>query len=173
MGITTGAQGLTVIRRALRVRPVATLPLFTPVLPFRRRIVEAGCACSSVRPSLRRCSPAPIGLLPYQNTRFQTRIAEFGARLSEWSLNPWRKLSLLALTFLFFFFSGVGLGSIIGALSLMDLVAAVLCVLTLELGVRARGVLRRGGGDRLAMHLVDMARMGLLYGLLLEGFKLL
>lgn len=88
-------------------------------------------------------------------------------------MNPWRKLSLLALTFLFFFFSGVGLGSIIGALSLMDLVAAVLCVLTLELGVRARGVLRREGGDRLAMHLVDMARMGLLYGLLLEGFKLL
>jgi di/tricarboxylate transporter len=111
--------------------------------------------------------------LPYQNTRFQTRIAEAGLRLSEWSLNPWRKLSLLLLTFLVAFLIGVGLGSITGALDLLDLVAAVLCVLVLELSIRARGVLRRGEGDRLALHLVDMARMGLLYGLLLEGFKLL
>jgi hypothetical protein len=111
--------------------------------------------------------------LSYQNTRFQTRIAEAGARLSEWSLNPWRKLSLLVLTFLLSFFIGVGLGTISGALDLMDLVAAVICVLVLELSVRARGVLRRAEGDRLPLHLLDMARMGLLYGLLLEGFKLL
>ena len=109
----------------------------------------------------------------YQNTRFQTSIAEAGARLSEWTLNPWRKLSLLVLTFLLSFLIGVGLGSITGALDLMDLVAALICVLVLELSIRARGVLRRGQGDRLPLHLVDMARMGLLYGLLLEGFKLL
>ncbi len=111
--------------------------------------------------------------MPYQNTRFQTRIAEAGTRLSEWTLNPWRKLSLLVLTFLLAFLLGVGLGSITGALDLLDLVAAVLCVLLLEVSVRARGVLRRAEGDRLSMHLLDMARMGLLYGLLLEGFKLL
>lgn len=109
----------------------------------------------------------------YQNTRFQTNIAEAGARLRDWSLNPWRKLSLLLLTFLFSFLIGVGLGTISGALDLMDLVGAVICVLVLELSVRARGVLRRAEGDRLPLHLVDMARAGLLYGLLLEGFKLL
>lgn len=111
--------------------------------------------------------------MPYQNTRFQTRIAEAGARLSEWTLNPWRKLSLLVLTFLLSFLIGVGLGSITGAFDLLDLVAAVLSVLVLEVSVRGRGVLRRAKGDRLPLHLTDMARMGLLYGLLLEGFKLL
>jgi hypothetical protein len=109
----------------------------------------------------------------YQNTRFQTRIAEVGARLDDWTLNPWRKLSLLLLTFLLSFLIGVGLGSITGALDLTDLLAAMICVLVLEASVRARGVLRRREGDRLPLHLTDMARMGLLYGLLLEGFKLL
>jgi hypothetical protein len=111
--------------------------------------------------------------LRYQNTRFQTRIAEAGSRLGDWTLNPWRKLSLLLLTFLLSFLIGVGLGTITGSLDLMDLVGAVICVMVLELSVRARGVLRRGEGRRLPLHLLDMARMGLLYGLLLEGFKLL
>jgi hypothetical protein len=115
----------------------------------------------------------PATLLGYQNTRFQTSIAEAGSRLGDWTLNPWRKLSLLLLTFLLSFLIGVGLGSITGALDLLDLVAALICVLVLELSIRARGVLRRGERGRLPLHLVDMARMGLLYGLLLEGFKLL
>ncbi|MBM5816884.1 MAG: DUF565 domain-containing protein [Cyanobacteria bacterium K_Offshore_surface_m2_239] len=158
MGITTGAQGLTVHRRGLWGSASGNpAPLW-----FR---------CTVRRKSRR--VPSTTTPLPYQNTRFQTRIAEAGARLSEWSLNPWRKLSLLVLTFLLSFLIGVGLGSISGALDLMDLVAAVLCVLVLELSVRARGVLRRAEGDRLPLHLLDMARMGLLYGLLLEGFKLL
>lgn len=109
----------------------------------------------------------------YQNTRFQSSLIEVGSRLADWTLNPWRKLSLLVLTFLFAFLIGIGLGSITGALSLMDLVAALLCVLALEASVRLRGDLRRREGDRLPLHLTDMARMGLLYGLLLEGFKLL
>ncbi len=111
--------------------------------------------------------------MPYQNTRFQTNIAEAGTRLRDWSLNPWRKLSLLLLTFLISFLIGVGLGSITGALDLLDLVAAVICVIVLELSVRVRGVLRQEPGGRLPLHVMDMARMGLLYGLLLEGFKLL
>jgi hypothetical protein len=111
--------------------------------------------------------------LRYQQTRVQTRFAEAGLRLTEWARNPWRKLSLLLLTFFLSFVIGVGLGSISGALNLLDVVAAMLCVLVLEATIRGRGALRRGEGDRLPLHLVDMARTGLLYGLLLEGFKLL
>ena len=109
----------------------------------------------------------------YQNTRFQTSIAEAGSRLQNWAINPWRKLSLLLVTLLISFAIGVGLGTISGALDQMDLVAAILCVAVLELSVRSRRALRRAEGDRLLLRLVDMARMGLLYGLLLEGFKLL
>jgi hypothetical protein len=111
--------------------------------------------------------------LRYQQTRFQTSIAEATTRLQDWAINPWRRLSLLLLTLLISFVIGVGLGTISGALDLMDLVGAVVCVAVLELSIRSRRALRQAADNRLLLHLVDMARMGLLYGLLLEGFKLL
>lgn len=127
--------------------------------------------------------PAPLSILwprtaqpfalAYQQTRFQTTIAEAGVRLQSWALNPWRRLSLLLVILLISFAIGVGLGTISGALDQMDLVAAVICVALLEVSIRSRRALRRSQGDRLLLQLVDMARIGLLYGLLLEGFKLL
>ena len=44
--------------------------------------------------------------------------------------------------------------------------------LVIEAAARLRTPLRRRP-ERLALQLLDMARMGLLYGLLLDGFKLL
>lgn len=110
----------------------------------------------------------------YQQTRFQSSIAEAGSALKRWSSNPWRRLSLLLVVLLISFVIGVGLGTITGALGQMDFIAAMVCVLVLEVSVRTRrALLREGTGDRLLVQLVDMARIGLLYGLLLEGFKLL
>ena len=71
------------------------------------------------------------------------------------------------------FVIGVGLGTISGALDQMDIIAAMVCMVVLEVSVRTRRVLSQASGDRLLLQLVDMARIGLLYGLLLEGFKLL
>jgi hypothetical protein len=45
-------------------------------------------------------------------------------------------------------------------------------VLAIEAAARLRGRLRRRS-ERLPLQILDMARMGLLYGLLLDGFKLL
>jgi hypothetical protein len=111
--------------------------------------------------------------LGYQKTRFHNTVAEAGFTLNSWASNPWRRLSLLLLTLLISFVIGVGLGTISGALDLIDLVAALVCVAVVEVSIRGRGSLRQGAAHRLPLHLVDMARMGLLYGLLLEGFKLL
>ena len=55
----------------------------------------------------------------------------------------------------------------------MDPLGALICVLAMEAAIRARGPLLRRRGDRLALQMLDMARIGLLYGLLLDGFKLL
>ncbi len=126
-----------------------------------------------MEPSLSTGVRSPSRLLPYQQTRFQTSLVEAGSRLVDWAQNPWRRLSLLLLTFFTAFLTGVGLGTIFGALDLMDLVAALVCVALLEVSIRARRALRQAKGDRLPLHLLDMGRMGLLYGLLLEGFKLL
>jgi hypothetical protein len=43
----------------------------------------------------------------------------------------------------------------------------------IELAVRWRRRLIRQPGDKLGLQLMDMARIGLLYGLLMEGFKVL
>jgi len=110
---------------------------------------------------------------PFQQTRFQRQLVEAGDRLVNWARNPWRRWSLQLITLLLSFSLGGVVASISGQLGQIDPMGALLCVLTLEWAVRARGRLRRQGGDRLPLQLLDMARIGLLYGLLLDGFKLL
>ncbi len=108
----------------------------------------------------------------FQQTRFQQRITQAGDRLEQWAQNPWRRLSLLLIILLGSFVVGSSIGAITGALALFDPVAALVCVLAIELAARLRRrLLTRPVGLRLQA--LDMARMGLLYGLLLDGFKLL
>ena len=71
------------------------------------------------------------------------------------------------------FVIGNAIGTVSGARAFLDPVAALLCVVLIELAIRVRGPLRRRPGDRLGLELVDMGRLGFSYGLLLEGFKLL
>ena len=108
-----------------------------------------------------------------QQTRFQRQVAEAGPALERWAANPWRRLSLLLIVLLVNFSMGGAVGSITGALSKLDPLSAFVVVALIELAVRARGPLLRRSGDHLGLQLLDMTRMGLLYGLLLDGFKLL
>jgi hypothetical protein len=108
-----------------------------------------------------------------QQTRFQKELAGAGDALVGWARNPWRRLSLQLIVLLTGFGIGGAVGSITGALSKLDPIGALITVAVMELAIRARGPLRRRGGDRLGLQLLDMARIGLLYGLLLDGFKLL
>ena len=71
------------------------------------------------------------------------------------------------------FVVGNSVGTIAGAIGDLDQVPALICVALIETAVRLRGQLRRLEANRLALQLLDMARMGLLYGLLIDGFKLL
>ena len=68
---------------------------------------------------------------------------------------------------------GNSIGAVAGALELMDPVAAVITVGIWELMVRTRRHWARDKRKHLGRDLLDMSRIGLLYGLLLEGFKLL
>jgi hypothetical protein len=110
---------------------------------------------------------------PLQQTRFQRLILGSGVRLQEWADNPWRRLSLQLIVLLSSYMVGGAVGSISGTLARLDPLSALICVLTIELAARLRGPLRRQPGQELTLALLDMARIGLLYGLLLDGFKLL
>ena len=108
-----------------------------------------------------------------QQTRFQRLILGSGARLQEWSINPWRRLSLQLIVLLLSFTIAGALGSISGTVAALDPLSALICVLVIEIAGRARAPLLRQKTQALGASLLDMARIGLLYGLLLDGFKLL
>ena len=109
----------------------------------------------------------------FQQTRFQLRIAQAADALEGWAINPWRRISLLLIVLLGSLVVGGSLGSITGALAYFDPISAVVTVLAIEAAVRIRRRLLASRRDRLLLQLLDMARIGLLYGLLLDGFKLL
>ena len=111
--------------------------------------------------------------LRYQQTRLQRQLVQAADQLVHWAANPWRRWSLRLIVLLVSFSIGAVVASIGGQLGQSDPIGALLCVLGMELAIRARGPLRRRTGDRLPLQLLDMARIGVLYGLLLDGFKLL
>ena len=110
---------------------------------------------------------------PLQRTRLQQGLGEAWPRLERWAQNPWRRLSLLLIALLGTFFLGASLPTLTGALAFLDPPAALICVVVIELAIRARRPLLQRPGDRLGLQLLDMTRIGFGYGLLLDGFKLL
>ena len=75
----------------------------------------------------------------------------------------------LLLGFLF----GASIGTINGVLALMDPVGAFFTVLLLEIMVRIRRYWPSSNGYKITLKIIDSFRIGFLYGLLMEGFKLL
>ena len=116
-------------------------------------------------------SPEINSVRRLQSTRLQANIGAAIQRLDRWSRNPWRRLSLLALAGLIGFLFGSALTSVAGALGQMDPVAALLVVLGAEVTIRRRR--SANPSLKLPQQLLDLGRIGFLYGLFLEGFKLI
>ena len=115
--------------------------------------------------------PETCAVRRLQSTRLQTNVGAALERLDHWARNPWRRLSLLALAGLIGFLIGSAITSVSGVLAQMDPVAALLVVLGTEFTIR-----RRRSSEpslKLPQQLLDLGRIGFLYGLFLEGFKLI
>ncbi len=108
-----------------------------------------------------------------QYTRFHRSICLALDQLELWGRNPWRRTSLLLIVLLSAFFVGSSVGMLNGVLALMDPVGALIIVFIWEIMVRLRSNWPQEKGSSIARQCLDTARIGLLYGLLLEGFKLL
>ena len=104
-----------------------------------------------------------------QSTRFHQRFGNVPEDLEIWASNPWRRLSLYIIVLLSGFLLGSAITAVAGVLGQLDPVAALLVLIGTELTIRARS-------DRwssLIRQLLSLGRIGLLYGLFVEGFKLL
>ena len=107
-----------------------------------------------------------------QETSLNKNLGRALERLELWAINPWRKFSLLLIVLLIGFWIGSSIGLINGALNLMDPVGAFFTVLLLEMMIRLRRRFLPGSDNKVVLNVIDIARIGVLYGLLIEGFKL-
>ncbi len=108
-----------------------------------------------------------------QATNLNRTFGQAVIRLENWAINPWRRYSLFLIVLLTGFLFGSAIGTINGVLALMDPVGAFFTVLILEFMVRLRRNWNFSKKGSLIISIVDLTRIGLLYGLLMEGFKLL
>lgn len=114
-----------------------------------------------------------------QNTRLNTLLDSSIDRAIALFRNPWRRISLLAISLLFgFFLGGSAITSTLGQLAYWDVPAAIVTVLMTEaisfwVYRRSRpvlpGILTRG---KLLADVLNALKIGVNYGLCLEAFKL-
>tara|TARA_Y100001968_G_C19364475_1_gene721700 strand:+ start:934 stop:1275 length:342 start_codon:yes stop_codon:yes gene_type:complete len=108
-----------------------------------------------------------------QKTFLYKSSSRFVYGLANWAANPWRRYSLLAIIFFIGFLIGSSLGMINGVLALMDPVGAFITLIFLEILVKARFVFLETKKPIILIRVFDMFRIGLAYGLISEGLKLL
>jgi energy-coupling factor transporter transmembrane protein EcfT len=111
-----------------------------------------------------------------QNTRLNSLISQLLARFVGFVRNPWRRLSLLIIGFLGGNFLATIIATVAGQRASLDVQSALVLVLIVEL---INWLVYRNDQrpDRLPerpllLELLNNAKIGLLYGLFVEAFKL-
>jgi len=107
-----------------------------------------------------------------QNTRLNTLVDSLLALLRQWFFNPWRRLSLLLISLLFGFFLGTAIPTLTGQNATWDITVAGLITVGNEL---IGWAIYRGPWQvprPLAVDCINAIRVGWIYGLVTEAFKL-
>lgn len=107
-----------------------------------------------------------------QNTRLSTIVDTTAGQLNQFFRNPWRRTSLLIIGLLLGFFLGSAISTSAGQKAELDIVQAFVLLLATELVSR----FTYGGNSRFRRMLVaeflNALKLGLIYSLFLEAFKL-
>ncbi|WP_414581108.1 DUF565 domain-containing protein [Scytonema sp. PCC 10023] len=107
-----------------------------------------------------------------QNTRLNNLFNTIALRLRVWFFNPWRRFSLLIISFLFGFFLGSAVATTAGQAAEWDVVMAGFLVVLTEVSSRifyGRSIRER---QALWVECLNILKIGLIYSLFLEAFKL-
>lgn len=107
-----------------------------------------------------------------QNTRLTNLFDSIARRLGQWFLNPWRRLSLLLISFFFGFFLGTAISTIAGQRGLLDIVIAGILVVLTE--VTSRIFYSPGFWSQrlLLIESLNVLKVGFIYSMFVESFKL-
>ncbi len=110
-----------------------------------------------------------------QRTRLATLVESSANRFGRWIFNPWRRLSLVIIGFLFGNFFGIAISSIAGQLAELDVVVSALLVIGVELMswiAYRRSLQRQGQPSSFWVEVLNSFKVGLIYSLFVEAFKL-
>ncbi len=107
-----------------------------------------------------------------QNTRLTNLFDAIARRLGQWFLNPWRRLSLLTISFLLGFFLGTAISTIAGQRGTLDILIAGILVVFTEVTSRifySRSFMAR---QALWVESLNLLKVGFIYSMFVEAFKL-
>ncbi|MBE9005247.1 DUF565 domain-containing protein [Fortiea sp. LEGE XX443] len=107
-----------------------------------------------------------------QNTRINNLLDAIASSLGKLFLNPWRRLSLLIISFLFGFFLGTAISTIAGQSSELDIVVAGFLVLLTEVTSRLFYSQSFFAKRALWVESLNLLKVGFTYSLFVEAFKL-
>ncbi|MBW4653312.1 MAG: DUF565 domain-containing protein [Kaiparowitsia implicata GSE-PSE-MK54-09C] len=113
-----------------------------------------------------------------QNTRLTTLVDTSTTRLINWLQNPWRRISVVILSLLFGFFLATAIATTAGQNASWDIIAGVILAIITEFiswayyrrSRRARG--EDQTGRSLIIEMLNGIKIGLIYGMYIEAFKL-
>ncbi len=105
-----------------------------------------------------------------QDTRLTRLLDGAGDRLNRWFSNPWRKLSVQIISLLGGFFLGSAVAAVAGQASVWDTTVAGILLAMTEL--TSWLVYRSRGKVLLLFELMNYIKLGFIYCLFLEAFKL-
>ncbi|MDZ8104651.1 MAG: DUF565 domain-containing protein [Nostoc sp. DedQUE12a] len=107
-----------------------------------------------------------------QNTRLNNLFDAIARQLGQWFLNPWRRMSLLIISFLFGFFLGNAASTTAGQRAELDIVVAGFLVVLTEITSRIFYGQRFFTRRSLLVDSLNLLKVGFTYSLFLEAFKL-
>lgn len=118
-----------------------------------------------------------------QNTRLNTLINRILQQFTYWAKNPWRRLSLLIISLLFGNFLASAIATWTGQIAVLDVYAAFILLIVIESIswlVYASAFGRGNSEDSnstlsqrpILVAILNNLKLGLIYGLFVEAFKL-
>lgn len=107
-----------------------------------------------------------------QRTRLSTLVSTFFDQLERWLVNPWRRISIVIISLLFGYFFGVAIAAYAGQAAEQDIVFSAILVILAEIISRITYFRRQPQQKALWLEALNSFKIGALYALILEAFKL-
>lgn len=107
-----------------------------------------------------------------QRTRLSTLVDRAGQRFSQWVFNPWRRISLAIISLLFGNFFATAISATAGQKAEIDILVAAILVAMVELISWLYHRSRTYEQRTVFPELLNSFKLGMVYGLFVEAFKL-